>query len=337
MSLVTCYNKGCGKSFDPGLNDNDACVHHPGIPVFHDAYKGWSCCNKKCTDFTEFLNIKGCTTSPHNPVKPTEPDKYIPDKSTAKEILEVRAPEPKAMERPSIDTPLTELKPTIAKSLLDQVQSLLPTTTGGGGDAASSIPLGTQCKNNACKETYEGPQSLSAICAYHAGVPVFHEGLKFWSCCNKKTTDFAAFLEQKGCTHGEHVWIKPNTDKGKVKCRLDWFQTGTNVVVSIFAKKYDPARSKIQVSPVRLKIDLYFPEEDGHYQQDIELKGIINIEKTTASMLGSKVELTLHKAEVGSWSRLEVPNASPAKSAPAEDKSTNDVQHKLDTVDLSDL
>ena len=35
----------------------DSCAHHPGVPVFHDAYKGWSCCKKKCTDFTEFLNI----------------------------------------------------------------------------------------------------------------------------------------------------------------------------------------------------------------------------------------------------------------------------------------
>lgn len=44
----------------------DACRHHPGLPFFHDAYKGWSCCNKKCIDFTEFLNIKGCTLSPHS-------------------------------------------------------------------------------------------------------------------------------------------------------------------------------------------------------------------------------------------------------------------------------
>lgn len=36
----------------------DSCVFHPGDPFFHDAYKGWSCCKKKCTDFTEFLNIK---------------------------------------------------------------------------------------------------------------------------------------------------------------------------------------------------------------------------------------------------------------------------------------
>lgn len=36
---------------------SESCRHHSGEPVFHDAYKGWSCCKKKCTDFTEFLNI----------------------------------------------------------------------------------------------------------------------------------------------------------------------------------------------------------------------------------------------------------------------------------------
>lgn len=46
----------------------DECRHHPGHPVFHDAYKGWSCCNKKSVDFTEFLNIKGCTLSKHSNV-----------------------------------------------------------------------------------------------------------------------------------------------------------------------------------------------------------------------------------------------------------------------------
>lgn len=44
----------------------ESCKYHPGVPVFHDAYKGWSCCNKKSVDFTEFLNFKGCTLSEHS-------------------------------------------------------------------------------------------------------------------------------------------------------------------------------------------------------------------------------------------------------------------------------
>lgn len=51
------------------------CRHHPGVPVFHDALKGWSCCSRRSTDFTEFLNIPGCTTGQHSNDKPPEPEK----------------------------------------------------------------------------------------------------------------------------------------------------------------------------------------------------------------------------------------------------------------------
>lgn len=84
----------------------DLCWHHPGQPVFHDAYKGWSCCNKKCTDFTEFLNIKGCTVSKHSNIKPPEIEK-----PNLKEIPDIIAELPRPivkerMKRPTIDTPM---------------------------------------------------------------------------------------------------------------------------------------------------------------------------------------------------------------------------------------
>lgn len=58
-------------------------------------------------------------------------------------------------------------------------------------------------------------------------------------------------------------------------------------------------------------------------------------------MLGSKVEISLYKAEVGSWSNLDIPSKSPSKDksdkTTQDDSATNEVQHALDTVDLSDL
>ena len=75
---VSCYNRGCGKKFNPRDNspDSTACSFHPGAPYFHDAYKGWSCCNKKCTDFTEFLNfpgtLKSCVKEPISQQKISE-------------------------------------------------------------------------------------------------------------------------------------------------------------------------------------------------------------------------------------------------------------------------
>ena len=43
--------------------------------MFHDALKGWSCCSRRSTDFTEFLNIPGCTNGRHSNEKPPEPEK----------------------------------------------------------------------------------------------------------------------------------------------------------------------------------------------------------------------------------------------------------------------
>lgn len=58
---------------------------------------------------------------------------------------------------------------------------------------------------------YQGPETDDTTCTHHPGTPVFHEGLKFWSCCNKRTTDFNAFLSQVGCSLGKHKWTKEVT------------------------------------------------------------------------------------------------------------------------------
>jgi hypothetical protein len=51
------------------------------MPYFHDAYKIWSCCQKKSTDFTTWLSLPGCTKGRHNPDKPKEEIK-IPTNGT---------------------------------------------------------------------------------------------------------------------------------------------------------------------------------------------------------------------------------------------------------------
>lgn len=133
--LLQCYNRGCGQKYDSENNHEgtnrlcfqksilysvsninhlknirlyflDSCRHHPGEPVFHDAYKGWGCCNKKCTDFTEFLNIKGCTLSKHSNIKPPEPEKPVAKDIPDTEVIEVKPLKKQCLERPPHDTPL---------------------------------------------------------------------------------------------------------------------------------------------------------------------------------------------------------------------------------------
>lgn len=107
---------------------SDACRHHPGSPFFHDAYKGWSCCNKKSVDFTEFLNIKGCQLSKHSNVKPVEPEKPAPAVVEEELPKEIKIPEPlkpSALERPSYESELVTLKPTVAPALKQAIDNLV--------------------------------------------------------------------------------------------------------------------------------------------------------------------------------------------------------------------
>lgn len=55
---------------------------------------------------------------------------------------------------------------------------------------------------------------------------------------------------------------------------MDWHQTGTFVVISIYAKKYQPDQSSIKLNPIRLTVDLFFVEENSRYNLDLELRGV---------------------------------------------------------------
>ncbi|GAB9470094.1 Chord family protein [Globisporangium polare] len=65
-----CVNYGCQKEYVVAENPADACSHHTGPPVFHDAGKFWSCCPKNVKyDFESFLQVPGCAKSSHRDTK----------------------------------------------------------------------------------------------------------------------------------------------------------------------------------------------------------------------------------------------------------------------------
>ena len=43
--------------------------------------------------------------------------------------------------------------------------------------------------------------------------------MKYWSCCQRKTSEFQHFLDQEGCEIGKHKWVD---DKGN--CELSDIQ-----------------------------------------------------------------------------------------------------------------
>ena len=129
--------------------------------------------------------------------------------------------------------------------------------------------------------------------------------------------------------------------KDEVQCRYDWHQTAAKVVVAVYAKKYDPSASTVEVSPVRLKIKIYFPERGGCFNLNLDLGGVISVSESSASMMGTKVELHLHKADAGSWGSLSVPR-KPAVPALVKSEDSKPVEKEpepepVDALDLDDL
>lgn len=187
---VPCYNRSCGKTFDEfsDSRSDDECQFHPGAPCFHDAYKEWTCCGKKSTDFTEWLNYPGCTRGRHSNVKPVEPEKITgnlnkedgetPETTTETEMVR-KSHEQIAKSRPSPDAPLVRVKPDVAKSLRDELEkNPLEKSKLSDDGGAGEVKVGEPCKNGGCKVCFVGdPDQDEALnCQHHPGVPIFHEG-----------------------------------------------------------------------------------------------------------------------------------------------------------------
>lgn len=60
-----CRHHGCNDTFTGDESRTAPCVYHPGLAVFHEGNKYWTCCRPRCAEFEEFLKIKGCKTGIH--------------------------------------------------------------------------------------------------------------------------------------------------------------------------------------------------------------------------------------------------------------------------------
>lgn len=336
-TLVHCYNKGCGKQFDPAKNPSDSCQHHPGVPVFHDALKGWSCCNKKSTDFSEFLSIPGCTKSPHSDQKAQEQENVPTSQETTtqngrtpqlvkmseEEKMERRKPVEQTP-RPSKDEPLVEMERTVAASLTQALAKIMQekkkadeelkataTTTVSDGDGLQKqliqIPLGTPCKNAACQTRYEDENTNKKPCQYHTGVAVFHEGMKYWSCCQRKTSDFETFLNQGGCIEGSHLWFKPEPISDRVDCRFDFHQHGGFAILTVYAKNANPEKCTIKANKIRVEMEICFEDKGSKlFDKQFELFGVVDLSQSQVNFFQTKVEVKLKKQDPISWTKLEI-------------------------------
>jgi len=65
-----CLHRACNFKYEDDSSKLKECVYHPGVPIFHEGSKGWSCCKKKVLEFEEFMRIEGCKTGRHRFVAP---------------------------------------------------------------------------------------------------------------------------------------------------------------------------------------------------------------------------------------------------------------------------
>nr|XP_048273682.1 integrin beta-1-binding protein 2 isoform X3 [Myodes glareolus] len=179
----------------------------------------------------------------------------------------------------------------------------------GAGLDSSLIWTGSSCQNPGCDAVYQGPESDSAPCTYHPGAPRFHEGMKSWSCCGIQTLDFGAFLAQPGCRVGRHDWAK----QLPASCRHDWHQTDSLVVLTVYGQIPLPAFNWVKASQTELHVHIAF---DGNrvFQAQMKLWGVINVEQSSVSLMPSRVEISLVKADPGSWAQLEHPDSLAEKA-----------------------
>jgi len=73
----SCKHNGCKILYMDESIRNHECIYHPGVPIFHEGSKGWSCCKRKVLEFEEFLKIEGCKTGKHKFTETKKIDKVV--------------------------------------------------------------------------------------------------------------------------------------------------------------------------------------------------------------------------------------------------------------------
>ena len=59
-----CRRRTCGQKYKNtgATREGEQCVHHPGVPIFHEGSKGYSCCRRRVLEFDQFMKLEGCQT-----------------------------------------------------------------------------------------------------------------------------------------------------------------------------------------------------------------------------------------------------------------------------------
>ncbi|KHN93863.1 CORD and CS domain containing protein [Metarhizium album ARSEF 1941] len=295
-----CVHQGCGKNF---TDATEKCEYHPGPPIFHE---GWKCCKTRVLTFDEFMSIPPCTTGTHSTTDippPVEEKPKEDEASLARKIDVLTTPTPSRL---PIQPPQSVPTPPP------------PAPETDDDDPSLEIPDGSTCRRRTCGKRYKrGSSREGETCVHHPGVPIFHEGSKGYSCCKRRVLEFDQFMKIEGCkTKDRHLFIgsgKRDKDHGRDKAdptgeevlstvRHDFYQTATCVIAAFFLKKIKKENAKVQFQEKQLALELMTSDSPPkRYTADVPLYGPIDTSKSSFKILGTKLEVTLVKADGSSW------------------------------------
>lgn len=85
--------------------------------------------------------------------------------------------------------------------------------------------------------------------------------------------------------------------------RHDFYQTPTSVIASFFLKKIDKEAAKVDFQEQQVILDLRTTDAPvpKRYKAQVPLYGSIDPAKSTFKILGTKLEVSLAKADGSSW------------------------------------
>jgi len=273
---------------------------------------GWECCKPRVLTFDEFLAIPPCTTGKHSTVDDTPPEAKAAAEAREREQL-ARAPRPVKAAEQTLRAPVAAPPP--------RPKSPEPEPESEDDDPSLPVPPNATCRRRACGASATADASRGSRagekCVFHAGHPVFHEGSKGWTCCKRRVLEFDEFMRMEGCVvKDRHKFVgagkKSNTNNTKANggggaaereaadVRLDFYQTSTAVHVSLFLKKIDRARARVEFGAEAVDVDLPTSERT-RYRAQIPLYGPIAPERSTFRIMGTKVEMALMKADARGW------------------------------------
>jgi hypothetical protein len=200
---LRCKNFGCNQFYNEEDNSDTACKHHVAPPIFHDRIKGWSCCKDiKAYDWEEFQAIEGCSVGRHSTV--ANGQKIFADSPTVTACNEAEARNPGKQDTApapvlkSIDD-YNKQNPEASTAASAAVKTMTTRKSSRRDDGTA------KCQNKGCQKVFTVADNHAQACTYHNGQPIFHDAVKFWSCCPKKQCyDFDEFMAVPGCTQGYH-------------------------------------------------------------------------------------------------------------------------------------